>query len=69
MSYFKIGSNEFKNGRLKHYIQQWQKVTGGNEFLETTSGIKLDFENESPENNNYYELHFSKRRKTQLKLT
>ena len=40
-------------GRLKAlYPAMWQKITGNKEVLETISGMKLDFENGQPENNN-----------------
>ena len=41
-SYFQIGSNEFKSGRLIHYIQQLQKVSEDKEVLEAIFGMKLN---------------------------
>ena len=47
--YFKIWSNEFKPGRLKHYIEQYRKITVDREVLEIISRMKENFENEPSE--------------------
>ena len=49
ISYFKIWSNEFKPGRLKHYIEQCRKITVDKEVLEIISRMKVNFENEPSE--------------------
>ena len=66
--YFEIGKNKFKAGRLKRYIQQCLKITGDKEVLETISGMKLDFENAPPGNNNLYEQHFSKEEENSINI-
>ena len=67
-SYFKKGSNEFKAGILRHYFQQWKKITGDKKVLKTISATKLDFENETPENNILYEQCFSKEDENSIEI-
>ena len=75
MNYYYL--NNIRNllvSKLVGYIKHWRRITGDKEVLKTISVMKLEFENEPPENNSYlynlfYEQHFfPQRKKIQFKL-
>ena len=67
-AYFRLRSNEFKAGKLKHYFHKWKELTSDKEMLQTVLVWELEFLGGQPEKHNPYIPQFSKEDKSAINL-